>query len=83
MTGRSNYQKFANYIGDQNVMKGVDYVAKNYPWTSAGFWWYNNKMNALCDKNPTVKEVTKKVNGGTRGLEERESYYKKACSVFV
>ena len=37
MTGRNNYQKFANYIGDSRVMEGVSYVASNYPWTSAGF----------------------------------------------
>ena len=37
LTGRYNYQKFANYIGDQKVMNGCSYVATNYPWTSAGY----------------------------------------------
>ena len=63
-------------------MKGVDYVAANYPWTSAGFWWMNNKMNALCDTNPTVKQVTLKVNGGTNGLSSRQTEYDKCCKVF-
>jgi len=67
LTGRSNYQKFANYMGDQNIMQGVDYVSVHYPWTSAGYWWYSNKMNDLCDTNPTVTQVTKRVNGGTNG----------------
>ena len=83
MTGRSNYQAFANFMNDQKIMDGVDYVAKNYPWSSAGFWWKSNGMNSLCDdKNTTVEKVTKKVNGGTRGLEERKKYYTKACNVF-
>jgi predicted chitinase len=83
LTGRANYQAFATYIGDSKVMNGVDYVASKYPWTSAGFWWYNNKMNNLCDKGATVETITRKVNGGTNGLKSRQSYYNKACSVFV
>ena len=82
LTGRSNYQAFANYIGNQNVMQGVDYVAQNYPWTSAGFWWYRNGMNSLCDRGASVEQVTKKVNGGYNGLESRRSYYNKACNIF-
>lgn len=82
LTGRYNYQKFANSIGDQNVMKGVDYVAEKYPWTSAGFWWSNNNMNSLCDSNPSVEQVTKRVNGGYNGLESRRKYYNLACTIF-
>ena len=68
LTGRSNYQALANYLGDQSVMQGVDYVANNYPWTSAGYWWYKNNMNSLCDKGATCKEITYRVNGGYDGL---------------
>ena len=31
LTGKYNYQQFANSIGDDKVMEGVSYVAKNYP----------------------------------------------------
>ena len=83
LTGRSNYQKFADYMNDQKIMDGHKYVADNYPWSSAGFWWYNNKMNNLCDKDETtVKIVTKRVNGGYNGLEERQNYYNKAIEIF-
>jgi putative chitinase len=80
LTGRSNYQDFANFIKDPAVMKGVDYVADNYPFSSAGFWWQNNKMNELCDANPSVKKVTLRVNGGTNGLAEREMYYERCLA---
>jgi putative chitinase len=63
------------------VMNGVSYVASKYPMTSAGFWWHNNDMNALCDKNPTVEQVTLRVNGGYNGLDSRKEYYNRCCEV--
>jgi len=77
LTGRANYQAFANFIKDPAVMQGVDYVAEKYPFTSAGFWWQNNRMNQLCDQNPSVRDVTLRVNGGTNGLDDREMYYQR------
>jgi putative chitinase len=81
LTGRDNYQAFANFIRDPKVMDGVDYVSMMYPFSSAGFWWHNNEMNALCDRGATVEEVTKRVNGGLKGLADRKAYYQKACQV--
>lgn len=75
LTGRANYQRFANYIGDQRVMEGVDYVAARYPWLSAGFWWLNARMNQLIDNGATVEEVTRRVNGGYNGLSDRKALY--------
>jgi putative chitinase len=82
LTGRYNYQRFADFIKDPRVMEGVDYVALNYPATSSGFWWHTNKMNELCDTNPTVEQVTRRVNGGTRGLADRQMYYNRYLEVF-
>jgi predicted chitinase len=81
LTGRANYQEFANYMKDPRVMEGVDYVSQHYPFTSAGFWWQSNHMNELCDGNPTVAQVTKRVNGGLNGLEDRENYYLRSKKV--
>jgi predicted chitinase len=77
MTGRRNYQAFADFIGDSQVMEGVNYVAEKYPWMSAGFWWNQNHMNELIDnEGTTVIDVTHVVNGGENGLDERIQYYK-------
>jgi len=38
-------------------------------------------MNELCDGNPTVAQVTKRVNGGYNGLQDREDYYNRAKKV--
>lgn len=84
VTGRYNYTQFANYIGDPKVVTlGVSYVAANYPWTIAGHWWYRNGMNSLIDNGATVKEVTKKVNGGYNGLAERQMYYNRCVQVIT
>lgn len=83
LTGRTNYQAFSNAIADPKVMDGVNYVAAKYPFTSAGFWWDNNHMNALCDSGATVEQVTLRVNGGYNGLEDRQHYYQKACGIFA
>lgn len=82
-TGRTNYQNFADYIGDQQVMTGgAKYLGANYPWSSAGYWWYRNSMNALCDSGADCTAVTKRVNGGTNGLSERQRYYDLCCNIF-
>ncbi len=83
LTGKFNYQNMANEIGDPRIMEGVDYVSKKYPWMSAGFWWNKNNMNALIDSGASVKQVTKKVNGGFNGLAERETYYARSSKIFV
>ena len=82
LTGRYNYQQFANFIGDQGVMNGVEYVAQHYPWTSAGYYWYKTNLNKKCDAGASVDAITLAVNGGTNGLESRRSYYNKACTIF-
>lgn len=81
LTGRHNYQAFSNYMKDPDIMDGVNYVATTYPFTSAGFWWHNNKMNSLCDTNPSVDAVTKRVNGGYNGLEDRKHQYNRIVSL--
>lgn len=81
LTGRANYQAFSDFIHDPDVMNGVSYVSTTYPFSSAGFWWHNNGMNALCDRGASVEQVTRRVNGGINGLDDREAYYQKACEV--
>jgi putative chitinase len=70
LTGRNNYKAFCDALGDAKIMEGCDYVAEHYPFTSAGFWWQNNRMNELCDRGATVEEITLRVNGGYHGLED-------------
>lgn len=83
LTGRYNYQAFASHIKDSKILEiGVDYVASVYPFTSAGFWWMKNGMNAMADQGATVKQITKVVNGGYNGLADRTAYYHKCVAIW-
>ena len=83
LTGRYNYQKFSDAMCDPKIVNiGVDHVAEHYPWSSAGFWWNSNEMNALVDSGASVEQVTRRVNGGTNGLRERQNYYDKCVIIF-
>ena len=77
-----NYKAFASFMGDPKIYdQGCPYVAFTYPFTSAGFWWTNNGMNALCDSGASVEQVTRRVNNGIKGLEERQLYFNKAALI--
>lgn len=83
LTGKSNYSAFAKFIGE-DVVANPDLVATKYPLTSAGFFFDTNKLWALCDLGATeeaVTKVTKRVNGGTHGLADRISKFKKYSSL--
>jgi uncharacterized protein YjdB/predicted chitinase len=48
ITGRSVYQAFANAVGDQKIVtQGVSYVAANYAWEAAGYYWSQYKKNSV------------------------------------
>jgi predicted chitinase len=84
LTGRFNYQRFADFIKDQQVMQGAEYVATKYPFTSAGFWWHLNGMNQLVDNGASVRAVSARVNGRdpANGLNDRMAYYGRALQQF-
>ena len=71
----------ASYTGDERVMEGVEYVSATYPFTSAGAWWETNYMNELIDAGADVDKVTRRVNGGYNGLEDRKRYYQRCLKV--
>ena len=74
LTGKYNYSRLAEYLNDPRVMEGVEYVAENLPFTSAGYWWTDNKMNELIDGGADVYQVTQRINGGQNGIDDRIHY---------
>jgi len=82
-TGKSNYQAFTKFIGEDCVAN-PDLVATKYPLESAAFFFDNRKLWTICDKganDATVTAVTKVVNNGINGLPERLKYFREYYAV--
>jgi len=78
LTGKSNYTRFASFIGE-DVVSDPDLVATKYPLASAAFFFDSNGIWTVCDRGATdevVTSVTKRVNGGTIGLPDRIKHFK-------
>jgi putative chitinase len=74
LTGRANYTKFAEDLGI-TIEETVAYLETPAgAVSSAGWFWDNNNLNQYCDKDDFVT-LTKRINGGTIGLEDRKHHY--------
>lgn len=79
LTGKINYESFDKVV-EENVTTNPDLVATKYPLLSAAWFWNSRTLNILADKGATdadVTAITKKVNGGTHGLDDRIAKFKK------
>lgn len=73
LTGRVNYKAFSDFINDQTIMTNPDLVATKYPLTSAAWFFDKNKLWDICDQGvdlATIRQVRRRVNGGTIGLAD-------------
>jgi putative chitinase len=76
LTGKDNYSAFAKYCNRPDVMTNPDIVATELAFESAMFFFERNKLWNICDQGVTdaaILSLTKKVNGGTHGLEDRKN----------
>lgn len=83
LTGRANYQAFADYIGRPDVMTNPDLVATELAFESALWFFDKNKLWSICDQGITdaaILQLTKRINGGTHGLDDRKMKTKKFAS---
>jgi putative chitinase len=80
LTGRDNYTKFAQAL-DMSLEDTVAYLeTPNGALVSAAWFWDNNKLNQYCDRDDFVT-LTKRINGGTIGLEDRKHHYQIALNL--
>ena len=83
LTGKDNYKAFSEYLKKPEIMTNPDLVASEFAFESAIFFFERNKLWSICDKginDDTITALTKRINGGYNGLDDRESltrrYYK-------
>lgn len=82
LTGHDNYQAFATAIG-QSLPDTIAYLETlEGAIESAAWFWKTHGLNATCDADDIVA-MTKKINGGTIGLDDRKAHYEKAKSLIV
>jgi putative chitinase len=80
LTGRSNYQAFADSI-ETDINDLPEYLATFEGCVQSACWfWEANNLNQYAD-NFDLVTMTKKINGGTLGLDDRTARYKKALQI--
>jgi putative chitinase len=80
LTGKANYQAFADYIDRPDVMTNPDLVAGELCFESALWFFDKNKLWSICDQginDVAILALTKRINGGTHGLDDRKAKTKK------
>jgi putative chitinase len=78
LTGKENYKSFDATV-PEDIIANPDLVATKYALASAGFFFKKNNLWSICDKGSSsdvVTSVTKRVNGGTIGLADRQKHFK-------
>jgi putative chitinase len=80
LTGKANYKAFADYLKKPEIMETPDLVATTYAFESAMFFFDKNKLWSICDQgvnDASILALTKRINGGTHGLDDRMAKTKK------
>lgn len=81
LTGKDNYTFFAGSL-DIPVEEASEYLQTfEGAVQSACFFWEQNNLNQWADKGD-ILTLTKRINGGTIGLEDRQKHYEHALHIF-
>lgn len=80
ITGKANYEALVKQLGadvvaDPDLLLGYRFAAM-----SAAAWWKNHGLNELADSDD-VTRITRIINGGTNGLDDRKSRLSKSKGI--
>lgn len=88
LTGRRNYRAFTVWMRSiqpdcPDFEQRPELVAE-WPWAgwAVAFFWATNDLNTLAD-NDNLVAVTKRINGGRNGLEDRRRYLTKVKGIVI
>jgi len=80
LTGKANYQSFASEMSVPEVLTDPSLVEEEYAFETAQWFFDKNGLFKLADEGVSeeiIKKITRKVNGGFHGLDDRISKTKK------
>ncbi|WP_047287259.1 glycoside hydrolase family 19 protein [Pseudomonas protegens] len=82
VTGRANYEACSEALfSDARLLNTPELLETPvYAALSAGWFWQRAGLNTLADKGDFLT-ITKRINGGTNGLADREALYRRALKV--
>lgn len=88
ITGRDNYVSMSALMGKDLTVWPDALLMPLDACRSAALWWKANGLNAFADKlatdeRKTFEAITRRVNGGLSGLEDRWAIYQRAKAVIV
>jgi predicted chitinase len=80
ITGRDNYKKYGGLL-EIDLVQNPDLAATaDVGFRIAGLYWQNNGLNEMADRF-LFETITKRINGGLNGLDDRLKYYDRAKAV--
>jgi putative chitinase len=80
LTGSANYHHAGQALGVDLIMEPDLVATPQYAALTAGWFWNTQKLNALAEAGDWTG-LTKRINGGTIGLEDRKKHINQALAV--
>lgn len=80
ITGRANYRDCGNDLGVDLTHRPELLETPELACRSAAWFWGKKRLNEIADKGDFLL-LTKRINGGTNGYQDRLAYYEKAQRV--
>jgi putative chitinase len=80
LTGRENYANCGSSIGADLLADPTLLLEPRYAALSAGWFWNKKGLNSLADSGD-IETMTKRINGGLIGLDDRKAKIAKAEQV--
>jgi putative chitinase len=82
LTGSANYHHAGQALGADLIMEPDLVATPQYAALTAGWFWNTQKLNALAEAGDWTG-LTKRINGGTIGLEDRKNHINHALAVLA
>lgn len=80
ITGKANYEALVKQLGADVVANPDLLLGYRFAAMSAAAWWKNHGLNELADSDD-VTRITRVINGGSNGLDDRKSRLSKSKGI--
>jgi len=83
LTGRANYKRFGDLLAVDLIADPPRAATPDVAFRVAGLYWSKKGLNELADlaTDDAFTEITRRINGGTNGLADRQAFYAAARTV--